>query len=172
MLFKPPEELLRLQTRIDNGELQYLDNSVLEAEQDEDGGNELSDYLYLEGMHFFSDKFKRFLDSCGVKNIFYKQIKVKSLYRNQLFIYWLAVVPRIDCLDVDNSEIKSNEWNLEDSFFPQVEVKKVVLVEKYVGNYKLFRIFGVAANDLIYCTEDFYRNMSKLKTKGMDFLKI
>ena len=127
-------------------EFQFLDKKVLKIELDESidtAGVIIPDFIYEKGIALISERFKSLLDECGVDYVFYKKIILSKVDYGWEEIFWLAIPPRIDCLDFDKSEISQ--------FLHHAE--KICINSKRIGRYKIFKIAGISNVDIIL-TED------------------
>ena len=127
-------------------EFQFLDKKILKIELDdtiETSRVIIPDFIYERGIALISERFKNFLDECIVDYIFYKKIILSKTDCGWEEIFWLAIPPRINCLDFDKSEISH--------FLHHAE--KICINPKRIGCYKIFKISGVSNVDIIL-TED------------------
>ena len=82
------------------------------------------------------------MDGAGVDNLFYKVVMLTDKTIGTQERYWLALPPRIRCLNRSQSTFVEPEATL-----PKVE--KIVINPSKVGNYKIFCIEEVVNRDII-----------------------
>lgn len=137
-------------------EFQFLDASPISIEVDADSGKIFQDFIYDKGVPLVSDKMKDCLDELGVDYLMYKKV---ILTKNKLGIeeiYWLALPPRINCLNRDESDI--------DEMLNVAE--EIVINDDKVGRYDIFKLAGVGNLDIII-TETVADRLRKEKFIGL-----
>lgn len=142
---QPGEELKVLERGCERSEFQFLTHQPLEIPLAETGGYEFPDFLNVWQIPLVSDDFKAVLDEAGVNNLFYKVVTLQdaALGRKR---YWLALPPRIRCLNCRESQFVN-----ADSVLPKAT--KIVINPSKTGNYQIFRIAEVVNRDLIVTEE-------------------
>ena len=60
-------------------------------------------FIYENGIPLISQKFKSFLDENKVDNLFYKKLILKTDREEKE--YYLALPPKIDCLNLENTVV-------------------------------------------------------------------
>lgn len=135
---KAPEEIKR---GCMNSEFQFLDHKEISVELDLEYGVEFPDLIMAEQyIPLISDKMRERFDYWGIDNLFYKRINLKISELEIEEIYWLALPPRIDCLDP------------EEAFDREFQVcVKIAIIGNRVGNYDIFKLQG--GNDEIILTQ-------------------
>lgn len=152
--FKPNDMLKdELEKGCLNSEFQYLDHKPVESEVSEDGGLEFPDFVTAGCIPFISDKFKRLLDELQVDNLFYKPIEFTfSLFGTKEY-YYLALPPRINCLNWDESDVQTeeNEFLMKNELMREAE--EIIINGYAVGNYKIFKLANVTNQEIIVTEE-------------------
>lgn len=120
-------------------EFQFLDSTPMNIEVDEDSGVIFQDYIYDKGVPLVSDRMKECFDDLGIDYLFYKKIILTKRKLGIEEIYWLALPPRINCLNRDESEIDELLNVAED----------IVINEDKVGRYDIFKLAGVGNLEII-----------------------
>lgn len=142
-------------------EFQYIpkDLSVLEA--DISCGGRLPDFMYDPENYIplISDRLKNLFDDMDIRNLFYRRVKIIKKGESFSESYWLAVPPRIDCIDYEKSVI--------DELFNETEI--LAIDEYKTGNYEIFKVSG-AADSQIIVTEKLKNTVEKYGfTEGFVF---
>ena len=138
----PGEEIKELTRGCERSEFQFLTREPLQADLSEDSGLEFPDFLCRFQIALISDEFKKVLDGAGVDNLFYKVVMLTDKTIGTQERYWLALPPRIRCLNRSQSTFVEPEATL-----PKAE--KIVINPSKVGNYKIFCIEEVVNRDII-----------------------
>lgn len=120
-------------------EFQFINKEPITIEVDKDSGKIFQDFIYDKGVPVISDSLKEFLVETGVDYLLFKKIILTKSQLGIEEIYWLALPPRINCLNRDESDI-DEELNFAD---------EIVINEDKVGRYELFKIAGVTNLDII-----------------------
>ena len=165
----PGEEILQLQRGCLKSEFQFLDHTPITVPVIEDGGEEFPDFLiYAEIIPLVTENFRQILDRAGVNNLFYKPVNLTYGARNTEN-YFLALPPRIDCLNFTDSviEVEENEFAQEDELIK--EVVKIVIDENKIGNYKIFKLPVGFVNQEIIVTEDLKTAIEKAELENVYF---
>ena len=157
-----------------NSEFQYLDKKPLTVEVSEDGGTEFPDFI-LTGLGncipLISDKFKRLLDGLYINNLFYKQVYLTISSLGIKESYWLALPPRIRCLDYERSVIEKED----NEYLPEKELirgaKDIVINSAAVGNYQIFRLADVVNQDIVV-VDKLKSALSKADLENVYFSKL
>lgn len=134
-------------------EFQYLDHKPLESEISEDGGMEFPDFITAGYVPFISDRFKRLLDDLQVDNLFYKPIAFTFSPLGIKEYYYLALPPRINCLNWDESGVQTEENEFLAPTELMREAEDIVINEYAVGNYKIFKLANVTNQEIIVTEE-------------------
>lgn len=132
-----------------DSEFQFLDRRPLELELENDYGTEFPDLIMAEDyVPFISERLKRLFDRWGIDNLFYKKILLKMPDFDVREQYWLALPPRIDCLDP------------EEALDPELGVcVKIAIIANRVGNYQIFKLKN--GNDEIIITKELREKLQK-----------
>ena len=151
-------------------EYQFLDSKPVRFEISERGGLELPDVILQEGIWFIADRVKDTLDDFGVDYIFYKKAEIVSDKFGIYETYWITVPPRIDCLDLDESDL-DNEWDFIDGLIPNMNFKKISISPGMLGRYDVFKIIGI--NDYnVYITSRMYDVLASKSFSGLSLFKL
>ena len=133
-----------------------MDRNVCYSELDEESGNLCQDFIYDRGIPLVSEKVKDFFDEYGIDYLFYKKIILKKTTVGIEEPYWLALPPRIDCLNFEESEI--------DTFLNSAD--EIVINENKIGRYEIFKL-GKVTNLEIVVTENLAKKLKEKKFVGM-----
>lgn len=151
-------------------EFQFLDRKTVRFEISEDGGLEIPDVILQDNVWFISDKVKDTLDDYGADYVFYKKAEIVcdkfGIFEN----YWIMVPPRIDCLDIDESDF-DNEWDFHDGIIPNMDFRKITISPGMLGRYEIFKIMGIDDYN-IYITSHMYEVLSSKSFSGLALFKI
>lgn len=120
-------------------EFQFLDLKAISIEVDSDSGRVFQDFLYDSGVPLISERMKECLDELQIDYLFYKKILLTKKRQGIEEIYWLALPPRINCLNRELSDI-DELLNVADD---------IVINEERVGRYEIFKLSGVGNIDII-----------------------
>ena len=135
-------------------EFQYLDKALLKVEISDEGGLEFPDFIICDNcIPLVSERFYQLMRCSGVDNLFYKPIKLTCTKLGLIESYWLALPPRINCLDFEYL-IKSGHLeceNIDDipAWQLNCEASQIKLIENNVGNYQIFKLAGVSNQEII-----------------------
>lgn len=147
IIINPSQDLEELIWNIRKNKIQFIDKTPIEIEVSEDGGIEYPDCL-TRPFPLFSDKLKGILELNDVNNIFYKPIYLIDTLLEEKHLYWIAVIPEIECFIDDQNYI-----------------------EEKLGNFKIFR--DKKQSDLsIYVTEKLKNIIEKENLEGIYFYNI
>lgn len=160
--------LSELKTPCRKSEIQYLDKSRITLGISHDAGLEIPDIIYQDGIFFISGQMKNCLDSRGIDYVFYKQADIISDKFGIHETFWVMVPPRIDCLDIDKSDI-CLEWDFEDGLVPVLDANRIRLVPKMIGRFEIFKILGVADNN-VYITKRLCEILRTEQFEGIEFM--
>lgn len=152
---RPGDELDALKKGCYKSELQFLDRAPIEAGLSSDGGTVFPDFLMHAGcVPLISEKFRQVMDRHGIDNLFYKPVILTDKTLGLRERYWLALPPRIRCLNLSKSEfeIEDNEYVDDEDKFR--EVSKIVISPRATGNYKIFKLPMEYENQEIIVRED------------------
>lgn len=120
-------------------EFQFFDTKPLNIEVDEGSGRIFQDFIYDNGVPVISDRLKECLEQLGVDYLLYKKVFLTKKELGIEEIYWLALPPRINCLNRDKSEI-DEILNVAD---------EIVINDDRIGRYEIFKLAGVGNLDII-----------------------
>ena len=151
-------------------EIQHLDKKRIELTVSEEGGLEVPDLIYYEGLFLLSSRLKQLLDSRKMDYVFWKGVDIQNERLGIHESFWLIVPPRIDAIDRENSDLVL-EWNFDYGLIPLLKVNKVVIRDKAIGRFELFKLLGVMDNN-IYVTKELYDIIVAKEFEGIGFIKI
>jgi len=145
----PGADIFDLERGCLNSEFQFLDKSPLSVEISDEGGIEFPDFILEGSIPLISAGVKRVFEKFGVDYVFYKPIQLTYSLLGRAENYWLAVPPRIDCLDTRKSiiEVEDNEFLLPTELIR--EAKKICIAENQIGRYDIFKLAGVVNQEII-----------------------
>lgn len=163
-------DFLSLRRHCMRSEYQFLDSKPVRFEISEEGGLELPDVLLQEGIWFVADRVKDTLDNFGADYLFYKKAEIVGNKFGIFETYWILVPPRIDCLDLDESDLDGS-WDFRDGLIPDMEFRKISISPGMTGRYDMFKIIGI--NDYnIYITSELYDVLLYGSFSGLSLFKI
>ncbi len=169
-------------TELDRGciwsEFQFLDHESITVNLDENGGDIFPDFILHRGfIPLISQKFRDVFDTLGVDNLFYKQIWLDFEAIGWHQEYWLALPPRIECIDEARSVIREapeaesvvgTDWPAGDS----VDVLEIVILPEAVGHYKIFKLPKRCVNQDIIVTEEVKMAIEHARLKNVWFAPV
>lgn len=147
IIISPSENLEELIWNIRKNKVQFIDKTPIEIEVSDEGGIEYPDCL-TRPLPLFSDKFKNFLEINNVDNIFYKPVYLVDTLLEEKHLYWIAVIPKIECF-----------------------IDKQDYIEEKIGNFKIFRD-EKKSSLAIYVTEELRESIEKENLEGIYFYNI
>lgn len=142
------KELEELRRNSIKNKVQFIDKLPIEIEVSDRGGIEYPDCLN-EPLPLFSDKLKNILESNDVNNIFYKPVYLVDTLLEEKYLYWLAVVPVIECFTGNGVEY----------------------IPEKIGNFKIFRD-KLQDDYSIYVTEELKNILEAEELEGIIFYNI
>ena len=145
----PGREILQLERGCLNSEFQFLDSAPIAVEISDDSGVHFPDFILHGSIPLVSAAVKRVLENCGVDYVFYKPVQLTDSNIGEAENYWLALPPRINCLDFERSKI-----SVEDNDFAAPsellrEAEKIFIAENQIGRYDIFKLAGVVNQEII-----------------------
>lgn len=145
-----------------NSEFQYIPSKIGEMILDDNSGDNVPDLIFdrMNCVPLISERLKSLFDELQIKNLYYQRVRLFRKRDNLQESYWLAVPPRIDCLDFEKSTI-DDMWN----------TAEVISIDKdKIGNYLIFKLSKVV-NDEIIVTDYLKDQIEKKKfTSGIVFV--
>lgn len=153
----PPE----IKRGVIDSEFQFLDHKAISIELEDCYGTDFPDFIMAENyVPMISEKLKQKFDLWGIDNLFYKKVKLKMSDYDLEEQYWLALPPRIDCLDYEQS--MDEELDI---------CTRIVILPNKVGNYDIFKVKD--GNDAVIITERLRRLlMEELNSQMIDGIVI
>ncbi len=145
----PGEEIFQLERACLTSEFQFLDKSPLAVELSDEGGLHFPDFILRGAIPLVSSAVKRVLERCAVDYVFFKPVQLTVTELGRAENFWLALPPRINCLDWERSVFDTEE----NEFLPPSELireaKKFFIDENKIGRYNIFKLAGVVNQDII-----------------------
>ncbi|MCX4375244.1 MAG: hypothetical protein OSJ61_03645 [Lachnospiraceae bacterium] len=145
-----------------NSEFQYIPSKIGVLLLDENSGDSLPDFICdrVNCVPLISERLKALFDELQIKNLYYQRVSLCRNKDNLHESYWLAIPPRIDCIDFERSTI-DDMWN----------TAEVISIDKdKIGNYHIFKLLKVV-NDEIIITNFLKEQIEKKGfTTGLAFL--
>lgn len=145
-------------------EFQFLDREPISIEVSPDSGNICQDLIVENHVPLISERMKSIFDERGVDNLFYKKVILTKEDIGMKEIYWLALPPRIKCLNRRRSEFEGEDES-------HSRAKKIVISTRRVGNYKIFKL-DTMRNSEIIITEDLADELKKADLLGLYITEI
>lgn len=170
---KPGPALDILEKGCRKSEFQFLDRNPLRCSLSENGGYEFPDLLiHQKCMPLISETMRQILDRAGVDNLFYKQIMLEDGLLDIREPYWLALPPRIDCLDLENCLIRDRSGDLGSAGKSLLNVFQIAIDSGKVGNYQIFRLPAAYENQEIIVTENLRDILATANLTNVHFQKL
>lgn len=126
----------RLRRACKFSEFQYLDRTPLTVEISDDGGTQFPDFILQGFIPLVSTGLKRALENFGVDYVFFKPIRLTCSRLGISENYFLALPPRINCLD-ERTVIVDNA------------AQKISIDEEKIGRFDIFKLAGVTNQEII-----------------------
>lgn len=124
-------------------EFQYIDKNPVSIELPAESGRECQDIIYKQGILLISDRLREFLDEEKIDYLFYKKIVLKKSDIGIEETYWLTIVPKINCMNIEKSEI--------DEFLNVADM--VCIDSDKIGRYQIFKLARVNNLEIIVTKE-------------------
>lgn len=170
---RPGSEIDSLEKGCRKSEFQFLDRTPLDCSISEYGGYEFPDLIiHQKCMPLISETMRQIMDRAGVDNLFYKRIILKDDLVDVREPYWLALPPRIDCLDMDNSIINDRTGDLGPAGKNLFNVFHIAIDQEKVGNYQIFRLPAAYENQEIIVTENLRNILTDMNLINVYFQKL
>ncbi len=144
-------------------EFQYIPEKIGKIFLNDESGDELPDFICdeLNNVPLISERLKKLFDEISIKNLYYQRVQLIR-ERDELSVsYWLAVPPRISCLNKARSRI-NEKWQ---------RAETLVIDPVRTGSYKIFKIADAMNDEIIVKRELRDLIESKGFTKGFLFIK-
>ena len=132
----------RLERPCADSEFQFLDRKPLRIELEptiETTGIIIPDFIYERGIPLISDAFKGLLDREAIDYLLVKKIILSKSAVGWEEIFWLALPPRIACLELEASEV--------DPILHRAE--RLSVKPERIGRYEIFKAAGIVNDDII-----------------------
>lgn len=137
----PGDGLAPLSAACSASEFQLLDREPLEVELDPAGGVEFPDFIvYLNRVPLVSERLRQALDREGIDNLFYKPVALIQPELGLRESFWLALPPRIDCLDWRECDLREVSGARAPTWAKTWRVEKIAIDEDKVGRYRIFKL--------------------------------
>lgn len=133
---------------------QFLDRKPLECGLSDAGGFDFPDLIMHAGcVPLISEKMRQLLDSNGVDNLFYKPVFIKDESLGLRQPLWLALPPRIDCLNMDACKAENCEAEYGVAGRGLARLTQIAIDPAKIGNYQIFRLPEAYENQEIIVTD-------------------
>ena len=130
-------------------EFQFLDHRPISVEISEEGGIIFPDFIEYQSIPLISEGMRRVFDKFNVDYVFYKPVQLTFAERGIAENYFLALPPRIDCLDYERSDYESEENTFTLPIELICDLTEPVIDKSRVGRYDIFRLDRVLSSDTI-----------------------
>lgn len=152
-------------------EVQFLNKEKIYITTNERGGTEFPDVLVSNGVYLFSDKIIKEINNKFDMNwyVYLKPVEISCEITAKKELYWIVVPPRIDCLNLDNSEIKY-DWDFDLGIIPMLHCGKIIIDEQLTGSFKMFKILGIDDNT-IYINEELKNILTSMEIDGLKIIE-
>lgn len=130
------DELKDISLYCNASEFQHLTKDDRTVVLKDSKGSIWPDFINERGIPLISTRFKKFLADIGIDYLFYKKIILKQKNEQE---YWLALPPRIDCLNLNDTVI--------DDLFGTIE--HFVINEDKIGRFEIFKLAGVTNLEIV-----------------------
>lgn len=141
-------------------EFQFIYPTPMKVGVTLESGFEVPDIISQESLLFISQRMKVFLDSYGIDYVFYKKVQVHGEEYGIFETFYLMIVPRVNCLDLESLPENEEIWDYQDGLVPLIDVDTFSIEISRLGRYELFRVFGLYENT-VYLTESLYKALEK-----------
>ena len=169
----PQNEIRRLLRGCEFSEYQFLTHEPIDVVLSSEGGLEFPDLMICEGcIPLISQRLRESFLSLGLANVFYKPVNLvmRDLGINEPF--WLALPPRIDCLDWEASEILEDMDDAFPFWARLHEAKKIVIAPEKIGNYKIFKLPPCLSNQQIIVEEEVRTYLERKNFENVHFFPL
>lgn len=171
----PGKEIDILRKGCSLSSFQYLNHKPITVSVDDNGGTEFPDFLISNGcIPLISERMKRVFERNKVDNLFYKKIYLEDNDLARREVYWLALPPRINCLDFETL-FKQGLMSKDDEDIPLwqwcIEAMGFKFISDNIGNYQIFKLSYVMNQD-IFVTEALKNALQEAGLENVYFKKI
>lgn len=168
---EPDDSIRDLDRACLTSEFQFLDRSAITVGLSDESGLQFPDFILSGPVPLVSVRFRSIFEQNGIDNLYYKPIQLVADTLGIAEQYWLALPPRINCLDLERSiiEVEENRYLPENQRMRTV--KKPVISSVAVGNYMIFKLAGVVNQD-IYITENLHQAIASADLENVHFAKV
>lgn len=134
-------------SNVEKGNIQFITKDSIELNLKTDIAVNAPD-IFTSPLPLISNEVKELFDKLGIDYIFYKPVYLYDDFFDEKTLYWLAVIPKIQCM---NPEKEEN-------------------VIGHVGKFMIFRI-KESSGAAIYVTDQMKEILESNKFKGILFTK-
>ena len=145
----PGEEILQLERGCVNSEFQFLDRKPLDVEISQAGGNYFPDFILYRSIPLVSQGIRRVFDKFKIDYVFFKPIRLTCAEFGLAENYWLALPPRINCLNLTESVVEVEENNFLLPCELMCTAKKISVAPSKIGRYEIFKLAGVVNQEIL-----------------------
>lgn len=164
-------DVSKIRMNVLKSEIHLLNDDIVQFEISEQGGLVIPDILYYEGIYLLSNRVKELLDRNNADYLHWIKAKIRSKKLGFQEKFWIIIPPKIDCVDIDRSEIDVSKWDYSDGLIPMFEYTSLRIVPKLVGRYGIFKILGIRDNN-IYITDRLFEQFKSQDYDGIEFIKL
>ena len=130
-------------------ELQFLDREPVSFEVSDEGGTEFPDFLTHDSICLISGRFRDILTEAGADYLFFKPVKLTIAELGKHRQYFLMIVPRINCLDIERSRLLADEDDTLPLWLRPREGEKIVIMPQSIGRFAIFKLAGVLNQEIV-----------------------
>ncbi len=164
-------DVSKIRMHIVKSEIHLLKDDVVPFEISEQGGLLVPDVLYYEGIYLFSNRVKELLDRNKADYLHWIKADIHSEKLGIKEEFWILIPPKIDCIDIDRSDIDVSGWDYSDGIVPMFEYSSLKIIPGLLGKYEMFKILGIRDNN-IYVTDRLYEQIKAQNYDGLEFIKL
>lgn len=165
----PGPEIASLGFACERSEFQFLDREPMSVEISRDGGTEFPDFIISEGrIPLVSERLREALLALGADYLFWKPVNLTFAPMGFNEPYWLALPPRIDCLDRDECDIEEDGSN-GPSWEKRHYARRITILENMIGNYRIFKLPFDMLNQEIIVSEDVKNSLERQNFSNLYF---
>lgn len=164
-------DVSKIRMHIIKSEINLIYDNVVHFEISDHGGLEVPDILYYEGIYLVSNRVKELLGRNNADYLHWIKANLQNKKLGMQEVFWILIPPKIDCIDIDKSDIDISDWDYLDGIVPMFDYTSLRIVTKLLGRYEVFKILGIRDNN-IYITERMYEQIKSHNFEGIEFIKL
>ncbi len=163
----PGNDIMTLNQVCLTSAFQFLDHKPISVEiEPPEYEPVFPDFILYQSIPLVSDKFYRLLQRLDVDYLFFKPVRLTWMEENRKEPYWLALPPRVNCLNLERSAFADN-----DLYLPLRDAEQMVIRYKAIGRYQIFKVEGVV-NQEILVTEPMKVALEKAQLENLCFYEM